>query len=467
MHNRLYLQIPIREGKMKRVTFLAVFLILVGQGFAAASQVEFVAAIKSIDIEGTEAATIIMTLTPTFDLTVAVTGMTEIRGEGDIELTIPDLEAGMILKVEGIFMEGGILAKEIQVFEGVAEFEVKGEIEAIDTAASTITVAGIIIKVDAETEIRGAFGPITLADLQVEETVKVEGEIGEELLATEIRVVQTGFRPPRIAFEGIITEINEGSILVLVEGVDNVLVRIDEQTDVKGTLVLGASVRVNGTIIEDLSVAARKIIVQRVMQLAPPRLLNLKVGQVHPVEIVLQSLSQEDIEVAVACADTDVAEVNPNTVLIPAGKLSGTFEVLAKTVGQTTIVVTLPAELGSMEAVLPVQVTARGGEVDKPLPPGKFEMRWAPAGLKLWVGQTRRAMVQLQRAAPEAIEVTLSLAQGDVGVVVFPETVEVPKGERFVVVEFVTGEKTGFVVVQAALTTSGETANLEVEVKSR
>jgi hypothetical protein len=452
---------------MKRVTLLTVFLLLAGHGFAAGSQVEFVATVKSVDVESSEAATLVMTLTPTFDLTVAVTGMTEIRGDGDIELAVSDLAAGMILKVEGIFMEGGILAKEIQVFEGIAEFEVKGAIEAIDTAASTITVAGIIIKVDAETHIRGAFGQISLADLQVTQVVKVEGAIGDDLLATEIRVIQRGFRPPRIAFEGIITEINEDSILVMVEGVDNVLVRIVDQTDIKGELILGASVRVNGIIIEDLSVEAHKIIVQRIVQLAPPRLLNLKPGQVHPVEIVLQSLLAEDIEVDVESLDSDIAEVNPTSVLIPAGKLTGTFEVLAKAVGQTRIEVTLPAALGSLKTVLAVQVRERGDEVDKPLPPGKFEMRWYPTGLKLWQGQTRRAMVQLQRAAPEALEVTLSLAQGESGVILFPAKVEIAKGERFAVVEFNTAEKTGFVVVRATLAGNGETSDLEVEVKSR
>src|SRR4030042_2141268 len=100
---------------MKRICFLVVFLLTVVTCLPAASEVEFVASLKTVTVENSEAATLTMQLTPTFTLDVAVTSLTEIRGQGDAELAVEDLEPGMILKIEGVFVEAGILAKEIQV----------------------------------------------------------------------------------------------------------------------------------------------------------------------------------------------------------------------------------------------------------------------------------------------------------------------------------------------------------------
>ena len=170
---------------MKRIAFLVVFLLAVGYGFSAASQVEFVAKVKTIEPESDEVALLTMQLTPTFDMKVRVTEMTEIRGEGDVELSVNDLKSGMLLKIEGIFTDAMILAKEIQVFEGVSAFEVKGPIDKVDTTAKTITVLGLVIKVTDETEIKGVE---SFADLKVGDIVKVEGKIEDALIATDINV---------------------------------------------------------------------------------------------------------------------------------------------------------------------------------------------------------------------------------------------------------------------------------------
>ena len=68
----------------------------------------------------------------------------------------------------------------------------------------------------------------------------------------------------RISFEGFIVEVADdlNSFMVELEAVGNVLVHLTGETETTGDLVVGASVRVVGTVEPDLLVSARKVLVQ-------------------------------------------------------------------------------------------------------------------------------------------------------------------------------------------------------------
>ncbi len=458
---------------MKRIAFLAVVLLTVGYGFSAASQVEFVAKVKAIEAESDEVANLTMQLTPTFDMKVRVTEMTEIRGEGDAELSVADLKTGMLLKIEGIFTDATILAKEIQVFEGVSAFEVKGAIDAIDTTAKTITVLGLVIKFTDETSLKGAE---SFAELKAGDIVKVEGKIEDGLVATDVIVnhPQT-FKAPRISFEGIVTSIKEGELKVLVEGVDEVVVRVSDKTDVHGDVAVGVEVRVIGTIGEDLVVDADKVIVQKLLEVAPTK-LKLQPDQTRQVVVILHTFFDQDVEVKVVSAKPEVAELAVDKIVIPAGKLTGLFDVKGKAAGETVIEVSLPDSMGGAKAQVQVLVEDKGGKpgddggeggdkggVEKPA------MMWTPASLFLKTGQTRQGAIHLRTQAETALTVALSLKTGATGVIQFPATVEIPKGAKYAFVTFKAGDNPGKVMILAKLpdAAGGAEATLAVEVKAK
>ncbi len=451
---------------MKRFAFLAVVLMTVGYGFSAVSQVEFVAKVKAIEVESDEVANLDMQLTSTFVMKVRVTEMTEIRAEGDAELSAQDLKVGMLLRIEGIFTDATILAKEIQVFEGVSAFEVKAEIEKIDTTAKTITVLGLLIKYTDETDLKGAK---SFADLKVGDVVKVEGKIEDALIATNIIVSDAKtFQPPRISFEGIVTFVEATGIKVLVEGVDEVVVRVNDETDVHGDVVVGVGVRVVGTIGEDLVVDADKVIVQKLLQVAPTK-LKLQPDQIRQVIVILHTFFDDDVEVKVVSAKPEIAELAVDKIVIPAGKLTGQFDVKGKAAGETVIKVSLPDSMGGTEAEVQVLVEDKGGKGGDQGGPEKPGLMWMPAHLSFKTGQTRQGAIHLRAAADTALTVALSLKTGDAGVVQFPATVDIPKGAKFAFVTFAAGQKVGTVTVLAKLPDSagGAEAAIVLEVRTK
>ncbi|HXK61510.1 MAG TPA: DUF5666 domain-containing protein [Acidobacteriota bacterium] len=449
---------------MKRIVFLAVILLAVGYGFSAASQVEFVARVTAIEPESEEVANLTMQLTSTFGMNVRVTEMTEIRGDGDAELSVADLEVGMHLKIEGIFTDATILAKEIQVFEGVSSFEIKGPIEAIDTTAQTITVLGLVVAYTDETSLKGAE---SFDELEAGDIVKVEGEMTEDaLIATDVIVSENQiFKAPRISFEGIVTSVTDTGLLVLVEGVTEVLVRVSEETDIHGDVAVGVGVRIIGTIGEDLIVDAAKVIVQKLLQVAPAK-LKLKIDQTRQVVVILHTFFEEDVEVALVSANPEIAELAADTVVIPAGKLTGMFDVKGIAEGETVIEVSLPESMGGTKSQVQVIVEDKGNGGGKG--PQKPAVAWKPAKLSLKPGQTRQAGVQLEAKAETALSVALSLKTGDAEVVQFPATVEIAAGAKHAFVTF-TGQKVGKVTVLAKLPDSvgGGESELAIEVKAK
>ena len=321
------------------------------------SQVEFTAEVLAVEVISEDEAVLTLSLPGGFTIDVRVTGETEISNENDVPLTVSDLE-GTILKVEGVFTDQGILAEEVQVVEGDNEFEFKGKIESIDAEADpppTISVYGFVITVPDTAEIRNDDGtPLLFSELNVDQLVKVEGDIVDEgLVASEVTVKAAteveGERPVPINFEGIVKSFEDPDLTVLIEGEIEVLVEVTPETDVKGDLDEGVLVRVKGTLQQDLSVRARKIIVKRLLQLAPGE-LKMRLNQNRRVEIILRETLGTDVELTITSLDPSIAQVaeSDSTVTIPAGKVTRSFEVSSGSIeGETIVEVQMPAELAA------------------------------------------------------------------------------------------------------------------------
>ncbi len=448
---------------MKRLFLPFVLLFLVIPCFSADSQVEFVAKLVSVETTSADVGTLHLQLTADFNLDVKVTEITEIRGEGDVELTLADLEPDMLLRIEGLFADGGILAREITAIQfGAAKFSVRGAVEAVDTAKQELKLLGLVIKVAETTEIKDADGEVIELDaVHAGDMAWVEGEVTPNgLVASEIRIRPLDLRPPRLVFEGIVTEIGEDTITVQLRGVDNIPVRITEETEIRGELVVGALVKVAGTIGTDLSVTATRITVSEALQVAPAH-LRLKPGQTVQVIVILRTHPEEDVSVEVVSKDPAVAEVEPATVVIPAGKIVGAFTVTAKAEGTTIIDVKLPESLGG--TVAGVNVDVRTNED----PHGRADIRWQPNQLKIRMGRTAAAMLMLDRPLDADVEVAISVKEGSADLLEGPEKVTIPAGKRAVHVEFKAGTRPGNLILRATLPESAGSgyADLGIEVR--
>jgi len=456
-----------RRVIMKRLFLPFALLLLVSPCFSADAQVEFVAKLVSVsDVVGDDVGTLHLQLTPTFNLDVKVTEITEIRGEGDVELALADLKADMLLRIEGVFAEGGILAKEITAINfGVNKFSIRGTVEAVDTSKQELKVLGLTVKVTGETEIKDAEGElIELAGIQVGDVAWIEGKLTNDgLVAEEIRIRTLEFKPPRLVFEGVITELEEDSMVVQLKGVDDIPVTLTDETQVKGELAEGAYVRVAGVLASNLSVTATKITVFEPLQLAPSH-LRMKPGQTMPVITILRSHPDEDVTLQVTSKDPAIADVSAATVVIPAGKVVGGFRVTAKAEGTTTIEVKLPASLGGGIAELSVEVKTQGNE-DKE---GKADVRWQPNSIKIRTGLWSIAFLVLNRPVEAELVVPVTVQEGDGSLVEGLGTVTIPAGKRFAPFLITAKSTPGVLVLRATLPEAmgSDYADLRIEVKA-
>ncbi len=103
-------------------------------------------------------------------------------------ITVADLAVGQTVEVSGITQSGSVLASKIKVEDDGQEADFGGTISAI-TPPSLIVDARTVVT-DASTRIERDGKAITLADLHVGDTVKVEGAVqsGGAVLASEIKV---------------------------------------------------------------------------------------------------------------------------------------------------------------------------------------------------------------------------------------------------------------------------------------
>jgi hypothetical protein len=148
-----------------------------------ATHATFVVTVSGDDED--EAPTSMMVTIDTADSTVIKSG--------DETIAFSALMAGDRVHVRGTRQsDGSVLASVIKVAPGFhARAELEGTVSAIDTTTHTLTVAGIVVTTDANTQISiGDDHSGTLADIHVGDIVHVEGTPPGDgtILASSIRV---------------------------------------------------------------------------------------------------------------------------------------------------------------------------------------------------------------------------------------------------------------------------------------
>jgi hypothetical protein len=467
---------------MKRI--LPLFFILLSLTFlkATSSQIEFVGNVESIEQLSDEVAVLTMPLTSSLTVEVRVTGQTEIF-EGEIPSDVPGLVALMdsapetLFEVEGLLTGGSVLAQKIKATEGGTDIQVRGRITEI--GAGEITVRGFVFNVE-EAEIQDDEGtPLFLDELQINQFVVVKGNVVEDaLVATEVTVRTRGEGDDedeeggllRISFEGIVVAATgEGDIpediTIAIEGADaSSLVRITDETDVKGSIEIGVLVRVVGTMEEDASVRAKKIIVKQLLQLAPDK-LKMRFNQTRRVELILRETVGQDVELGMSITSGgEIVSLSDESVTISADRVTGFFEVTSGTSeGEAFVDVQMPESLGGLTVTLPVEVRDRGGNPTDP------KINWSPGTLNASTEQTKTVRLRLNQPAPEGgLMVELTLEDG-IGDLVFPDMVAFEEGDRVAIVEIMTGTTIGNAEIEAALSDDlgGDSSDLKVKVKEQ
>ncbi len=426
------------------------------------AQIEFTGELEGFD-PSADPPLVQVRLTPGLSVPLQVSEATEIRNEEGVEIGLDGLELGQLLRVRGLFAPTGILALEIEVVGDVAEFELRGVIEAIGEGRR-IEVVGLAILVPESAEIKDQFGNLlTFAELDVGQTVRVEGAIREgELVASEVtvRTARDGFA--RVRFRGVVNEvIDDSTLIVLLAGDVPVQVVLTPQTEVKGELAVGVLVRVTGILLPDLAVEATRIQVQRLLQLAPPR-LSMRTDQRRRVVVILRSPFDEAVTLRVESRDPAVAEAGPMDLEVPAGKITSFFEVLSGSApGETIVDVSLPAEQGGLRVELPVQVRAGDDEPEE----DELELQWQPGRLSAAPPGRRDVRLQLNQPAPADLVVRLSVREGTADLVVFPEEVLIPAGERAapVALEILSAQAEARIRAALPEDAGGDTDDLEIQ----
>ena len=465
---------------MKRI--LPLFFILLSLTFlkATSSQIEFVGNVESIEQLSDEVAVLTMPLTSLLTIEVRVTGQTEIF-DWETPIDVPALVAlvksfpDTLFEVEGLLTGGSVLAQKIKATEDGSDIQVRGRIT--DISAGEITVRGFVFNVEGA-EIQDDEGtPLSLDELQINQFVVVKGNVvGDALIAIKVTVRTRGEDEEeeggllRISFEGIVIDTTgEGDIpediTVAIEGADvSSLVRITDETDIKGSIELGVLVRVVGTMEEDASVRAKKIIVKRLLQLAPDK-LKMRFNQTRRVEIILRETVGEDVPLVISITSGDeIISLSDESVTISAGRVTGFFEVTSGTTeGEAFVDVQMPESLGGLTVTLPVEVRDRGGNPTDP------KINWSPGTLNASTEQTKTVRLRLNQPAPAGLMVALTLKDGGLEDLGFPGMVAFDEGARVVMVVITTGTTTGEAEIEAALSDDlgGDSSDLKVKVKEQ
>jgi hypothetical protein len=462
---------------MRRTTTL-LFSLLVLVWFAppaAAAPFEFYATVTAKEPIDPASVNLQVEITPGFGLTVKVTTLTEIKDRNGWPVTIDDIAVDDLIAVEAMHTEGGLLALEIRVQGGGHTFEIRGFLQGVDPTASRIVVQGIPITVQNSTEIKDEANlPLTLAELadRLEEDgtlwVKVEGFAQNgTLVAAEIKI-QPSRHFARISLEGIIDRFNNngGEFFLDIGGGIEVLVKLTDETVIRGELAAGVYVKVKGYIDEDLAVVAVSVSVVGLFELSPNQ-LRMGFGETREVTVVLRQPLSSELTLTVESPDPEIALASLLSVSIDGGDLSAVFEVTAgAAAGRTEIVVTAPAEFGSVARRVKVTVgdpSAFGG------PPHPLGLEWAPRVVRAapqgWVDVNLRLQFG---AAPEDLEIPLELVDFSEDLHLdHPDTVVIPQGERFVRLRLLFHSRTGSGLLRAMLNESNDevTADLDIDLR--
>ena len=188
-------------------------------------------------------------------VTVVVDASTSIhRDERHIPLS--EVRVGERVEVEGVLQaDGTVLAREIEVDDGEVEF--KGKVESV--SPPRLRVAGVTVLTDANTRIERDDHTIALTELQVGETVEVEGMLLPDgtVLAKSIESSDD-----RVDFKGRVTVVDAthvrvGQVVVVID--TRTVVRVDCNRAAATEIQSNQMVHVSGTLQADGTVLAVEI----------------------------------------------------------------------------------------------------------------------------------------------------------------------------------------------------------------
>jgi hypothetical protein len=169
------------------------------------------------------------------DITVDPSGAVFRRG------TAADIAVGVFLEIEGALGEGGVLLAREITFED-REVDIEGPVDAVDTAAGTVTVLGIEVRVDGKTEFDDFAG---LGDLSAGDFVEVEGRFAAGGVVA--REIEREDDEDSIELKGPVSEFDAGAGTLVILGqtlVTDSATEFDEvsRADFFARLVAGASI---------------------------------------------------------------------------------------------------------------------------------------------------------------------------------------------------------------------------------
>ncbi|HUP47337.1 MAG TPA: DUF5666 domain-containing protein [Thermoanaerobaculia bacterium] len=170
---------------------------------------------------------------------------------------------------------------------------ITGKVDAVDTAAGTLTVFGLTIGTTAETRIGGSRQEMTLADIEPGDQVMVAVRATSSGLVAEQIVVQPP--PPNASFAGTVKSIGAEQWVITTRDGKDVTVLITPQTRIEGSPKAGDMVQVIGN-----SDAAGNVVAIAIFAARPaPRVFEGVVKSIGAESWTITTRDGEDVTVLV------------------------------------------------------------------------------------------------------------------------------------------------------------------------
>lgn len=233
--------------------------------FAKGSELEFSALIAEIDQPAEGDSTVIVSLfseSTDFDITIIVDTNTKIESNGN-EIDLSELEIGDYIKVSAFFSDGGIVAEEIDLLDGrIGQFRMRGLIDGVLSSGdgTLVNLLGASVLVNSATRIRDRSRDQdgVIDSLVVGELIDAKGRVVDDVFVAR-RVMLGQRREGHVEFDGVITQSENNLLKVVTHNGTTLGVVINGDTRIRGELLVGAYVEVDGFLNEKLEVVADKI----------------------------------------------------------------------------------------------------------------------------------------------------------------------------------------------------------------
>ncbi len=384
--------------KSERFLKIAICTLLLSGAMAgvAAAQVlnnnelEFTGTITEVMPNGDGGGSLLVDVDAT-DLRVLVNSSTEIR-KGEDQLTMADLKKEDIIRVDGKFSSGGILASRVEVITELPDsgFSIRGHITDLppseDPDKMLVALLGITIEVTGD--LKTEWGPV----LKIGSNVQIDGAIsGPTWTATAIQLVSKEKKHGMVRFEGEVTasegEAPDRTITIAVESTPpaNQIVIQNSDTEVHGDLQIGSFVEVMGKLNTDYSITAKEITVVGALEIKPDE-RKIKIGQEAIFTVKLRETATADVAVTLEETDPDNAiTLGASSITIPAGSKTADFTVKGDATGQATIT----AKLASGDTATATVRVGMYSDEDNEQPGAAVRIAFAPDHIKMGTNDTR------------------------------------------------------------------------------